>query len=90
MIPYGAIEQCDRRPRRIGGLGNVGLNAMFGSHGWRWNPRTGWHYLSITNTTDLVYLETRAGLVVISPSDPDRFARELRTRLAMYRDVRGC
>ena len=81
LLPYGAIEDCDRRTRRIGGLGAVGLNAMFGSYGWRWNPWTGWHYLSITNTTDLVYLHTTSGLIVISPSDPNRFMRELRIRL---------
>ena len=60
----------------------MGLNGLFGSYGWRWNPWTGWHYLAITNTRDLVYLDTTAGVIVISPSEPDRF--ELRTRLATY------
>jgi hypothetical protein len=81
FLPYSAIEGCDRRPRLIGGLGAVGLNALFGAHGWRWNPRTGWHYLAITNTRDLVYLETSAGLVVISPAEPDEFVARLRARL---------
>jgi hypothetical protein len=82
LIPYAAIARADREPRRIGGLGAVGLNSLFGSCGWRWNPRTGWHYLAISNTRDLVYLETPAGPVVISPSEPDRFVAELRARLA--------
>ena len=82
FLPYSAIRRCDRRPRPIGGLGAVGLNALFGSHGRRWNPRTGGHYLFITNTRDLVYLDTSAGLVVLSPSEPDAFVARLRARLA--------
>jgi hypothetical protein len=69
----------------IGGLGAVGLNGLFGSYGWRWSPWTGWHYLAITNTRDLVYLETAAGVIVISPSEPDRFVAQLGVRLARAR-----
>ena len=61
LVPYRVIARGHREPRRIGGLGAVGLNGLFGSYGWRWNPWTGWHYLAITNTRDLVYLETAAG-----------------------------
>jgi hypothetical protein len=80
-VPYASILDCDREPRAVGGLLAVGLNGLFGSHGWRWNPRTGWHYLAITNTRDLVYLSTTTGLVVISPSEPDQFTARLRARL---------
>lgn len=88
-LPYGVIEGCDRTPRRIGGVGALGVNSLFGSHGWRWNPWTGWHYLAITNTLDLVYLYTTAGLVVISPSDPDELVAQLRARLAPAQRGRG-
>jgi hypothetical protein len=81
LIPYDGILGCDRERRPIGGLLAAGFNGLFGSHGPRWNPRTGWHYLAITNTDDLVFLETRAGLVVLSPSRPDEFVRALTTRL---------
>jgi hypothetical protein len=81
LVPYASILDCDREPRLVGGLLALGLNGLFGSHGWRWNPRTGWHYLAVTNTRDLVYLRTTAGLVVISPSEPDRFVASLRARL---------
>ena len=81
LLPYTAIHECDRTPRKIGGLGAVGLNALFGSYGWRWNPWTGRHYLAITNTNDLVYLHTSAGLLVISPTNPDGFIGQLRARL---------
>ena len=81
LLPYAAILGYDRKPRRIGGVLALGLNGLFGSHGWRWNPRTGWHYLVITNTHDLVYLYTTAGLVVISPSRPDEFVAGLQARL---------
>ena len=80
-LPYSAIAAADRTPRPIGGLLALGLNALFGSHGLRWNPRTGLHYLAITNTRDLVYLHTRRGLVVISPSRPDEFVAALSARL---------
>ncbi len=81
LLPYAAILGCDRGPRRVGGALALGLNGLFGSHGWRWNPWTGWHYLAITNTRDLVYLHTTAGLVVISPSRPDEFVARLEARL---------
>ncbi|HKZ06100.1 MAG TPA: PH domain-containing protein [Methylomirabilota bacterium] len=81
-LPYSGILGVDREPRRIGGLLALGLNGLFGSHGLRWNPRTGLHYLAITNTRDLVYLRTRRGLVVLSPTDPDAFVAALTARLA--------
>ena len=82
LLPYSAIQSVDRQPRTVGGLLALGLNGLFGSHGLRWNPRTGWHYLAITNTSDLVYLTTTAGLVVVSPSHPDEFVARLSERLA--------
>ncbi|PWU17167.1 MAG: hypothetical protein C5B48_16360 [Candidatus Rokuibacteriota bacterium] len=82
LLPYASIARCDRKPRRVGGFLAIGLNGLFGSHGWRWNPRTGWHYLAITNTRDLVYLHTAAGLVVLSPSRPDEFVARLDERLS--------
>lgn len=81
-VPYSAIRAVDRTARPIGGLLALGLNSLFGSHGLRWNPRTGLHYLAITNTRDLVCLDTVNGLVVISPSRPDEFVAELSRRLA--------
>ena len=85
LIPYRLIRAVDREPRPVGGFGAVGLNVLFGSQGPRWNRRTGWHYLAITNTTDLVYLHTAGGLVVLSPSRPDEFAVSLRRRLPIIR-----
>ncbi len=82
LLPYTAILGHDRAPRTLGGIGAIGLNGLFGSHGWRWNPRTGWHYLAIANTSELVWLRTTAGLVVISPSRPEEFIARLRARLS--------
>ena len=81
VLPYAAVVRCDRQAVRVGGLLAIGVNAMFGSHGWRWNPWTGWHYLAITNIHDLVSLHTTAGLVIISPSRPDEFVVRLTERL---------
>jgi hypothetical protein len=82
FLPYGIILGADREQRAVGGIGAIGLNGLFGAHGWRWNPRTGWHYLAITDTSALVYLRTRSGLVVVSPSEPDRFAAAIAERIA--------
>ena len=82
LIPYAVIQGVDRERRAVGGLGAVGLNGLFGSQGPRWNPRTGWHYLAIANTTDLVYLHTTVGLMVLSPSRPEEFCSRLRKRIA--------
>jgi len=84
-LPYSAIRSVDRTPRPIGGLLALGLNGLFGSHGLRWNPRVGLHYLAITNTRDLVYLETAGGVIAISPSEPDRFVAQLQARLVRAR-----
>jgi hypothetical protein len=75
------IDGVDRQPRRIGGLGALGLNGLFGAHGLRWNPWTGLHYLAIANTRDLVYLQTRRGLVVLSPARADEFVAEVGERI---------
>lgn len=80
-IPYASIHAVDRTPRKVGGLFALGVNGLFGAHGVRWNPSTGWHYLAITNTEDLVYLHTTRGLVVLSPSRPDEFVAALSRRL---------
>jgi len=82
LIPYACIRGVDREPRALGGFGALGLNALFGSQGPRWNRRTGWHNLAITNTTDLVYLHIAGSLVVLSPSRPDEFAARLGRRLS--------
>jgi hypothetical protein len=81
-IPYAAIAGVDRRTCSMGGLGTVGLNSLFGSHGLRWNPRTGRHYLFITRTTDVVWLTTSRGLVALSPERPAEFTTRLAERLA--------
>ena len=83
VVPYRAIRGVDRHPRPIGGALSLGFNSLFGSHGTRWNRRTGFHYLAIANTRDLVYLETPRGLVVLSPDRPDEFVAELRRRAAL-------
>jgi Bacterial PH domain len=82
FIAYGLIIRVDRETRAIGGFGAVGLNGLFGSQGLRWNRRTGWHYLAITNTTNLVHVHTRGGLVVLSPSRPDEFTASVARRIA--------
>ena len=82
LVPYALIHGVDREPRAVGGVGAVGLNVLFGSQGPRWNRRTGWHYVAITNTADLVYLHTAGGLVVLSPSRPDEFVVRLGRRLS--------
>lgn len=82
LVPYARITGCDRAARPVGGLLAAGVNGLFGSHGPRWNPRTGWHYLFMTNTDDLVFVHTRGGLLVLSPSRPDQFVAALNAEVA--------
>ena len=81
VLPYAAITEIDRRQRTVGGLGTMVLNSLFGSHGLRWNPRTGRHYIFITRTSDLVWLTTSRGLVALSPERPAEFTTRLAGRL---------
>jgi hypothetical protein len=81
MLPYAAITEIDRRQRPVGGLGSVGFNSLFGSHGVRWNPRTGRHYIFITRTSELVWLTTTRGLIALSPERPAEFTARLAGRL---------
>lgn len=81
VLPYAAITQIDGRQRPVGGLGTVVVNSLFGSHGLRWNPRTGRHYIFITRTSDLVWLTTSRGLVALSPERPAEFTAQLAGRL---------
>lgn len=81
VLPYAAITEIDRRQRPVGGLGTVVLNSLFGSHGLRWNLRTGRHYIFITRTSDLVWLTTSRGLVALSPERPAEFTTRLAGRL---------
>jgi hypothetical protein len=81
VLPYAAITQIDGRQRSVGGLGAVVVNSLFGSHGLRWNPRTGRHYIFITRTSDLVWLTTSSGLVALSPERPAEFTAQLAGRL---------
>jgi hypothetical protein len=81
VLPYAAIVEIDRRRRPVGGLGAVVLNSLFGSHGLRWNPRTGRHYIFITRTSDLVWLTTSRGLIALSPERPADFTTRLAGRL---------
>lgn len=83
LIPYDRITGCDREPRPIGGLLAAGFNGLFGSHGPRWNPRTGWHYLAITNTEHLVFVHTTGGLLVLSPSRPDELLAALQAEIGV-------
>jgi hypothetical protein len=88
-IPYAQITGVDRAPRPIGGLGTIGWNSLFGAHGVRWNPWTGWHYLAIANTDTLVTLRLRRGLAVLSPERPDAFAAALGDALAARARAEG-
>jgi len=85
VLPYAAIAGVHRGARPAGGLGGVGLNSLFGAHGLRWNPWTGRHYLFVTRTTGLVWLETAGGLIALSPDRPDEFAAALSRRIGAGR-----
>jgi hypothetical protein len=85
VIPYARIRAVDRAPRPVTGISTFGSQGVFGRFGWFWAPRLGTYRLFLTNTTDVVWLETSEGLVALSPDRPDEFVARLHARLSAAR-----
>ena len=81
VIPYGAIRGVDRLPRPIKGLSVTGSKGIFGYFGGFWNSSLGFYRLFLTNQDNIVWLDTRAGWVALSPDRPDEFVERLRPHL---------
>ncbi len=56
----------------------IGAGGLWGTFGWLWNPRAGRLDVYVTNLGPWVVVERRSGRpLVLSPEDPDGFARAL-------------
>jgi Bacterial PH domain len=57
----------------------IGNGGFFSFTGWRYSPRLGFYRVFATNAADRVVLRFSTRTVVVSPSTPDDFVRELTT-----------
>jgi hypothetical protein len=55
----------------------IGNGGFFSFTGWRWSPGLGFYRVFVTNVSDRVVLRYTNRTVVVSPSPPDDFIREL-------------
>lgn len=81
VIRYRDIRAVDREPRSPKGMSFGGSNGLFGRFGRFWSPRLGFYRLFLSNTTSVVWLTTREGLVGLSPDLPEEFCTRLAMRL---------
>jgi hypothetical protein len=64
----------------FGGLRMFGSSGLFGWYGRFWKPGVGRYLAYVTDRSRLVACDTDAGLVMVSPSDPDELMALLRGR----------
>jgi hypothetical protein len=62
----------------FGGVRLLGSSGLFGWYGRFWKPGVGRYLAYVTDRSRLVACDTDAGLVVVSPSDPDALVSLLR------------
>ena len=82
VVPYRDIRGVDRVRRSLVGLG-AGSNGFLGrfTFGRGWRPGLGAYRILITNSFDVVWLQTTRGWVALSPERPEEFVARLRTRI---------
>jgi hypothetical protein len=85
VIPYRAIRSADDLPRSAAGMSVIGSRGVFGRFGRFWNGSLGHYRLFITNSRDIIWLDTVDGWVGLSPDRPQQFLEQLRARLALVR-----
>jgi hypothetical protein len=83
VFPYRRIRSVDREARPIRGMSMMGTKGVFGRVGKFWNTSLGFYELHVANAEAVVWLETDAGWVGMSPDRPDEFIDRLRARLAL-------
>ena len=82
VVPYRAILSVDATARPTRGVSLFASKGLFGRFGRFWNSTLGVYRLFLTNTDGVVWLETSAGMIALSPDRPDEFVERLRSRLA--------
>jgi Bacterial PH domain len=76
-LPLAGLQSA-RREWQSPWLGiRIGNGGFFSFTGWRWSPGLGFYRVFVTNGADRVVLRYAHRTVVVSPSAPDDFVREL-------------
>jgi hypothetical protein len=76
-VPRAGLQSA-RRERQSWWRGiRIGNGGFFSFTGWRWSPGLGFYRVFATNAADRVVLRYPHRTVVVSPSPPDDFVREL-------------
>ena len=83
VIAYRRIRSVDREPRPLRGMSLMGTKGVFGRVGKFWNTTLGYYELHLVNADGVVWLQTDAGLVGVSPDRPDEFVDRLKARLSL-------
>jgi len=83
VVPYRDIHDVDRVRRALVGFG-AGSNGFLGrfTFGRGWRPGLGAYRLLLTNSYDVVWLESTRGWIALSPERSDDFVTRLRSRLS--------
>jgi hypothetical protein len=85
VVPYRAILSVDVAPRPLRGVSLMASKGLFGRFGRFWNSTLGVYRLFLTNTDAVVWLETDAGMIALSPDRPDEFVERLQAKIALIR-----
>jgi len=82
VVLYREIRSVDRVRRSLVGLG-AGSNGFLGhfTFGRGWRPGLGRYRILVTNSIDVVWLDTTRGWVALSPDRSDEFITRLRARI---------
>jgi hypothetical protein len=77
-VPLAGLQAAEYRLYAMrGGIRIFGNGGLFSISGWFWNKTLGAYRAFVTDLRDTVVLRFSARTVVVSPSSPEEFVREL-------------
>ena len=76
-LPLADLQSARREQQSIWRGIRIGNGGFFSFTGWRWSPGLGFYRVFATNGSDRVVLRYTNRIVVVTPSAPDDFIREL-------------
>jgi hypothetical protein len=76
-LPLTGLQSARRETQSMWRGIRIGNGGFFSFTGWRWSPGLGFYRVFATNGADRVVLRYANRIVVVTPSPPDDFVREL-------------
>jgi hypothetical protein len=76
-LPLTGLQSARREWQSMWRGIRIGNGGFFSFTGWRWSPGLGFYRVFATNGSDRVVLRYSNRTVVVTPSAPDDFVREL-------------